>query len=63
MRFKGSNSYGNSRAVHVLVQVAQDAIALVDGDAQDSSGEAAIDVERLAAGHRVGTDDRMLGRG
>src|SRR4029077_2759166 len=48
-------------ARHVLVEIAQDAVAFVARDAVDVAGEALVDVERLAAGHRVGAHDRVVG--
>ena len=49
------------RVLRVVVEIAQDAVALVGGDTHDAPREAAIDVERLLARDRVGPDDRMLG--
>src|SRR5205085_4995378 len=49
------------RVGHVLVEVAQDAVALVARNAVDVAGEALVDVERLLAGHRVGAHDRVVG--
>src|SRR5580704_8527599 len=46
---------------HVLVEVAQDAVALVARYAVDIAGEAAVDVERLPPGHRMGAHDRVVG--
>src|SRR5712691_11690917 len=51
------------RVGHVLVEVAQDAVALVARDAVDVAGEALVDVERFLAGHRVGAHDRVVGIG
>jgi hypothetical protein len=39
----------------------EDALALVQGDADDAPGETSVDIERLLPGHRVGAHDRMLG--
>src|SRR5260370_12025267 len=49
------------RVGHVLVEIAQDAVAFVARDAIDVAGEALVDVERLPAGHRVGADHRVVG--
>jgi hypothetical protein len=49
------------RVLRVVVEIAQDAVALVGGDTHDAPREAAIDVKRLLARDRVGPDDRMLG--
>src|SRR6266498_4035603 len=51
------------RVGHVLVEVAQDAVALVAWDAVDVAGEALVDVEALLAGHRVGAHDWVVGKG
>src|SRR6266704_39788 len=51
------------RVGHVLVEIAQDAVALVARDAVDVAGEALVDVERPAPGHRMGTDDRVVSKG
>src|SRR5262249_27291888 len=48
---------------HVLEQVSQDAVALVARNAVDIPGEALVDVERLAAGHRMGAHHRVVGMG
>src|SRR5439155_12730326 len=49
------------RVLRMLVEIGQDGIALVAGDTDDEAGEAAVDIERLPARHRMGADDRMLG--
>src|SRR5690242_21714266 len=49
------------RIFHVLVEIAQHALALIDGNAGDPGGEAAIDVERLLSGDRMGAHHRMFG--
>src|SRR5260370_35398441 len=49
------------RVGHVLVEIAQDAVALVARDAVDVAGEALVDVERLPAGDRMGADHRVVG--
>src|ERR1041384_5113762 len=49
------------RVLGVLVEVRKNRVALVARDADDVAGEAAVDVERLAARHRMGANDRMLG--
>ena len=49
------------RVLHVLVEIAQDAVALVARHADQAAGEAAIDVERLLAGHGVCANHRVLG--
>src|SRR5689334_7013354 len=51
------------RIFHVLVEIAQDSLALVDRHADEARGEAAIDVERFLLRHRMGPDHRMLGPG
>src|SRR5262245_49657900 len=49
------------RVLHMLVQVPQDGVALVDRHAEDARGEAAVDVERLLPGPRMRSDHRVLG--
>jgi hypothetical protein len=44
----------------MIVEVCQDGRALVPRHPEDALGEAAIYVERFAAGHRVSADDRMF---
>src|ERR1700704_2415362 len=51
------------RVGHVLVEIAQDPVALVARDAVDVAGEALVNVEALLAGHRVGAHDGVIGRG
>src|SRR6202008_4541406 len=46
---------------HVLVQIPQDAVALVARNPVYVAGKTLVDVERLFAGHRVGADDRVVG--
>ena len=45
----------------MLVEVAEDPLALVAGDAEDAGGEALVDIQRAAPGDRVGADHRVLG--
>src|SRR5262245_19899809 len=45
------------RVGHVLVEIAQDAATLVTRDVVDVAGKTLVDVERLPAGHRVGSHD------
>src|SRR3954469_18637682 len=47
------------RVLHVLVEIAEDAVALVARHAHKRAGEATVDVEALLASHRVRTNDRM----
>ena len=49
------------RVFGVLVEIGQHGVALVAGHADQEAGEAAVDVERLLAGHRMGAHDRMFG--
>src|SRR6185312_3405230 len=49
------------RVFHVLVEVVQDAVALVARHADQVAGESAIDVERLLARHRMGAHHRVDG--
>src|SRR5690348_2675620 len=51
------------RVLRVVVEIAQDAVALVGGNTHDAPREAPIDVERLLARDRMGAHDRMLGLG
>src|SRR5437763_787070 len=45
----------------VLVEIGQPGVALVAGDADDEAGEAAVDIECLLAGHRMGAPHRVFG--
>src|SRR5437868_8340602 len=45
----------------VLVEIGENSIALVLGDADDVTRKAAVDIERLLARHRMDADHRMLG--
>ena len=45
----------------MVPQIVQDRVALVARDADDALGEAAVDIERLLAGHRMRADHRMFG--
>src|SRR5690349_3072511 len=47
------------RVFHVLVEVVQDAVALVARHADQVAGEAAIHIERLLARHRMSAHHRM----
>src|SRR5580692_9098717 len=49
------------RVLHVLIEIIQHRVALVSGDADDVAGEAAVDIKRLLARHRMGAHHRMLG--
>src|SRR5436189_2589102 len=49
------------RVLHVLVEIAQHAVALVARHADQMAREAAVDIERLAARHRMGAHHRVLG--
>src|SRR5579871_5738379 len=51
------------RVRHVLVEILQNAGALVARYAVDVAGESLVDIECLAAGHGVGADHRMVGKG
>src|SRR5689334_18372713 len=51
------------RVGHVLVQIVQDAGALVARDAVDVARKTLVDVERLAPGHGVRAHDRVIGPG
>src|SRR3954451_8897365 len=51
------------RVGHVLVQIVQNAGALVARDAVDVARKAFVDVERLAPGHGVRAHDRVVGVG
>src|SRR5476651_1329164 len=48
------------RRLAVAVEHLEQGIALVFAQAHDVRREVAVDVERLAAGHRMGAHDRML---
>src|SRR6266850_685128 len=49
------------RIFGVLVEIGQHGVALVAGNACYEAGEAAVDVERLPARHRMRAHDRMFG--
>ena len=49
------------RILPVLVQIAENPVALVDGDAQDTGCESTIDVERPSSSLGVAAHNRMLG--
>src|SRR6266566_10079615 len=49
------------RIFRVLIEIVQHRIALVARDADDVPREAAVDIERLLAGHGMGANHRMLG--
>src|SRR6266567_5539956 len=49
------------RVLGVLIEIVKDRVALVAREADDMTGEAAVDVERFAARHRMRANDRMLG--
>src|SRR5438477_12429222 len=51
------------RVRHVLVQIAQDAVALVARQAVDVARKALVDVERLPAGHWMRTHNGVVGGG
>src|SRR5450432_823143 len=51
------------RVLHMLVEIAEDPVALIDGNAGDPRGESAVDVDRLLARDRMAADHRMLGAG
>src|SRR5271169_954759 len=48
------------RVRQVLEEILQDAGALVARDTVNVTGEALVDIERLAAGHGMGSHDRMI---
>src|SRR5262245_463991 len=48
---------------HVLVEIAQDSIAFVDGNAEDARRKATIDKERPLPRDRMRTNHGMLGAG
>ena len=49
------------RVIAVLIQIGQDGVALVPRHAAQPRGEGGVDVDQLAARHRVLGDDRLLG--
>src|SRR6476620_1429717 len=49
------------RVGHVLVKIAQDAVAFVARQAVDIARKALVDVERLPTGHRMRAHDRVIG--
>src|SRR6476619_3417908 len=51
------------RVRHVLVEIAQDAVALVARQAVDVARKTFVDVKRLPAGHRMGAHDGVIGGG
>ena len=49
------------RVRHVVVEIVEDALALVARDAEYAARKALVDVKRLLAGHRVCPDHWVLG--
>src|SRR5581483_4407792 len=49
------------RRLAVAVEHVEQRVALVPAEAHNARGEVAVDVERLATGHRMRADHRMLG--
>src|SRR4051812_2815271 len=49
------------RVFGVLVEIGQHGIALVAGDTDDETREAAVDIERFLARDRMRAHDRMFG--
>ena len=49
------------RILHVLVEITQNSVALIDGNAKNARRKPAIDKERLFPGHRMRPNYGMLG--
>src|SRR5947209_7375027 len=59
--FGPAESALEQRVLGMLIEIGQNSLALVPGNADNVAREATVDVERLLSGHRMGAHHRVLG--